>query len=415
VKSFSFRELVLRRYRIKSELENFLSHESIKRAINDYHARRPPRPCGLTVHSAVGCPLRCNYCYIQDMGFDFIQARPYALRGVELAYALISNKYFIPGLEGTYLPFGSISEPFLSNVIDRTLEYMTHISRYLGNPMQFSTKMFLSEAIVRRLKSIDAPISPLITIVATRTSKILEPNAPPVSRRLESIRVLRAHGFYPILFLRPLIPGVSLEEIEEVIEVSKEAGAIGVVVGNLRVTQTILSRLKRAGFNLSELLKVIPRTLKEGQQLSIAYSLKDEVLRLAKEKGLIALKSACCANALNIFLSKGVRVPCANVCYVEKVFCTNCPVECEKHIPDIELEDVSYGIRNLFKINNFSINITKRYIEIYLPSKSLRNRLRAKGHLLRMLSTLYRRKIILKVGGSCCRTPVEFITDITYK
>ncbi|MGC8994056.1 MAG: radical SAM protein, partial [Pyrobaculum sp.] len=37
-------------------LEERLAREEILEARRDHHAKRPPRPCGITIHTGVGCP-----------------------------------------------------------------------------------------------------------------------------------------------------------------------------------------------------------------------------------------------------------------------------------------------------------------------------------------------------------------------
>ncbi len=49
---------------IISELAEKLRPESIDRAALDHHARRRPIPCGMTIHTGVGCSYGCVYCYL---------------------------------------------------------------------------------------------------------------------------------------------------------------------------------------------------------------------------------------------------------------------------------------------------------------------------------------------------------------
>jgi len=88
---------------------------------------------------------------------------------------------------------------------------------------------------------------------------VLEPNAPPPSERLDFIRELRNAGLKPMLFLRPLIPGIVDKEIDDILDEAKSAGAVGVVAGALRVSPLILSRMEKAGINLAEIKRRIKR------------------------------------------------------------------------------------------------------------------------------------------------------------
>ena len=95
----------------------------------DGHAHRIPRPCGLTIHTGLGCRFGCVYCYIYDMGFTY-KPRPYHLTGLQLAYAVTTNPSIALGLNGTPMAFGSITEPFMDETTDRRI-----ISRCLKRPV----------------------------------------------------------------------------------------------------------------------------------------------------------------------------------------------------------------------------------------------------------------------------------------
>jgi|GEM_PF-6610422 len=52
-------------------LEEKLGEGERREAEQDHHAKRLPRPCGITVHTGVGCSLACAYCYIYDNLWSF--------------------------------------------------------------------------------------------------------------------------------------------------------------------------------------------------------------------------------------------------------------------------------------------------------------------------------------------------------
>jgi len=128
--------------RIRKQVEGLLSEREIEVARRDPHAKRPPRPCGITIHPGIGCPYACRYCYVYDMGFTQ-EVKPSQPNGLQLVYALLANKYFIPGARGSYLAIGSVTEPFHPLLKNKTLEYIEAIYRFLGNPTQFSTKQYI--------------------------------------------------------------------------------------------------------------------------------------------------------------------------------------------------------------------------------------------------------------------------------
>ncbi|MCR8473392.1 MAG: radical SAM protein [Crenarchaeota archaeon] len=304
--------------------EEKLSEEQKQKALKDPHARRYPRPCGFTVHLVVGCPFDCTYCYIYDMNFDRTP-KPVQLKPDELVYSLLKNPNFISGRWGSLIAIGSISEPFIFPEL--ALDYLRELSM-LGNPMQFSTKSYLSRSYSETLSHIKTTLNPLVTIVTIELTDILEPKAPSVDKRLETIRNLSSAGFKVSLFLRPIIAGVNYEEAETILKLAHEAGANAVIIGSFRITYRIYMRLKELGLNLRELEgRVNMRKLRKmpSKQFTVPLTQKErsKLILLAREIGLTPFKSACCSNSSN------AGVTCPSICF-ETGFCTKCPNMCQE-------------------------------------------------------------------------------------
>ena len=203
----------------------------VNKAKRDWHAKREPRDCGITVHPGIGCDLGCIYCYIADMGFPTDRVEPYPLRGEELALALVLNPNVTPGPFGTYVAVGSVTEPFHPLLVNKTAEYLAWL-KWLGNYTQISYKMIMPEERLRRVaESSDERLSVLISITSLKKSKVLEPKLPPPESRLEMGRELLKYGKGVALFLRPIIPGITDSEAKEILELSISYGIRDVVLG----------------------------------------------------------------------------------------------------------------------------------------------------------------------------------------
>ncbi len=321
-------ELIENKLRLLREFNNSLSPGQKERVINDSHVKRNVRWCGLTVHFTINCPFQCSYCYIEDMGFSFSNPKPYPLSGRELAFALLLNPRFLPGRTGTLLAIGAVSEPFIffNNALDK-LEWLAK----LGNPIQFSTKQYISSVMAEKIKNISSkyntPISPLVTIISFEFSDLLENKAPNPEKRLDSIKNLRDAGLSPILFLRPLIPGVNLHEVDSILTAAKKAGAVGAVIGSFRITLKILQRLESIDINVKQIKRRIKRI--DNVQRSIPLPEKKLILKKIRDYGLIPWASACCANSWT------ANVPCPSACFINGP-CTNCPNNCNypRDVPD---------------------------------------------------------------------------------
>jgi DNA repair photolyase len=320
--------------RLKRELlkviQKRLKGKELKVARGDWHSKRKPIGCGLTIHPGIGCPVGCSYCYIYDMGFSW-QAAPYSLNGLQLVAALLFNKYFYPTKWGTYLAFGSVTEPFLPSVLPKTLEYLRAVGEYLGNPCQVSTKMVINDEHVDELARITgSKLSILVTVTSLSQYAHLERRAPHPLKRLELVSRLRSKGFKPFVFIRPLLPGLRVEEVDEIAELAKASGAYGIVVGNLRLSLNIVRRLMREGIDVAKHLKIDLGKLKRGfVDVRVDGALQSLIREGALKKGLIFLKRACCANTVSQLLSGYDDVVCPSLCFLNEQSCEkSCPARC---------------------------------------------------------------------------------------
>lgn len=290
-----FKEVLIKE-KIKNIIVQYLSRDQIIRAEKDHHARRKPRPCGFTIHTGIGCSFKCLYCYIGDMGFSW-DIKEYPLNGYQIVYALLTNPYFIPGEEGSLIAIGSVTEPFHGATREKTFDYIDKINRFLKNPVQFSTKSYLTFNDSRKIALINKNISALITIISIKYAEKIEPRALPPIKRYETINNLKKAGLKPILFLRPIIPGIIESEYMDLIDKAKEYGAIGIVAGSLRVTTTIIERFKKIGIPVDEILKRMPHKPRGREQVSIyTADLKDEIRRYVLKNDLLFFPEACMAN-----------------------------------------------------------------------------------------------------------------------
>ncbi len=288
-------EALRRKERIIEKLESLLSKESISKALRDHHSKRVPRPCGITIHTGVGCSLGCIYCYVPDMGFP-MKPEPYPLSGLEMTYALAVNPYVYPGY--TLAAYGSVTEPFLPETTSKALEYISTVYKYLRLPSQVSTKIPVTRELATKLKESEPRLSVLVTLITIDKADVLEPNAPSPLRRLKSIETMRGEGLHITLFMRPIVPGVTDREAEKIIALAAEKGVNGVVLGSLRVTPGIIKRSTLRGLDIGEIMKRLPRKPRSSRdQVTIRETdLKKKIARIAEENGLTVYPSACAAN-----------------------------------------------------------------------------------------------------------------------
>lgn len=286
--------LVEEKKRICLELEKILDKESIDKAKKDHHSRRLPRPCGMTIHTGIGCSYTCSYCYIYDMGFP-AKVEPYPLKPLEIVYALAKNPYIVP--RKTLAAYGSVTEPFLPETRELSISYIKNVYKWLSLPSQISTKSIIDEALAQKLKEAEPSLSILITVVTINKSNSLESLAPSPLNRLKSVSVASRASLSVYLFIRPIIPGITDREADEILKLGVEYGAKGVVVGSLRVTQSIIQRLKSKNIEINDIMKRLPRLPKNKEQISIKIN---DIIKIIEKKAydynIKFFRSACMAN-----------------------------------------------------------------------------------------------------------------------
>ncbi len=284
---------------ISNELRRLLGPKA-RDAERDPHSKRVPRPCGITIHTGIGCNFGCVYCYVPDMGFP-MKPRPYPLDPLQLVYALSINPYVIP--RRTLAAFGSVTEPFLKETKERALAYMREVGRWLELPLQVSTKSVLDDEIIESLLSSDRDFSVLISISAIgNEAEKLEPNAPSPEERLEGAGRAVKKGLKVTLFLRPIIPRITDVQAERIFEIAISKGIREVVLGTLRVTPGIIRRLRAVGLKdvVLEIVRRLPRSPRNNSdQVTIRGSdLKKKISSTARRLGLKVLPASCSANIL---------------------------------------------------------------------------------------------------------------------
>ncbi len=302
--------------RVKSRLESILEENEAREASRDPHSRRKPRPCGLTIHPALGCSFGCVYCYVPTMGFRG-KPRTYRLSGEQLAYALSLNPYFLPTIHGTLIAVGSVTEPFMNDeVSSKTIEYIGCLKRFYGNPIQVSTKAVLKHDALLKLR--EACMGDLSLLASVSTLKLdwkLEPGAPRAVDRIKLLREALKVGLDSRLFIRPIIPGVTDLEYKFILEKALEEGVPGVVAGSLRVNREIIDKLARAGVPVSAVLSRLKSRVLGDEQVAIdCRDVKRRILSEARRLGLEVHEAACSASiaAHKLWCNKCSYGPCGS-------------------------------------------------------------------------------------------------------
>ena len=365
--------------RMRERIGEKLSRDEVNKASRDWHAKRRPRHCGITIHTGVGCPYRCRYCYIYSMGFP-TKISKYALSPLALIYALLRNPYFVPGINGTFLAIGSVTEPFHPLTINYTIELLDLVYRYLGNPTQISTKGKIGREVAYEIRKANPVTSVLYTVTTLDYADVIEPYAPTPIERYESMAELTRAKVHVYLFIRPILPGITDKENTKILDSGLKVGVNKVVYGSLRINRDIYQALKSVYPTkpLKQLISNVGDNIPNNRQRYIrTLSIKKRLVREAREGGFLVYPSACSANIDSVGES----------CYI----CRFGPCGEIKGLPEIDEE----SIRELFeyvdiRIRKLDIHVKANEILLHVKQDSLGL---SQNNLIELIKSVSRRRV----------------------
>lgn len=175
-----------------------------------------------------GCQHQCIYC---DSRSECYQLGDMAdIRIKENALAILERELKSKRQKGT-VGFGSMNDPYMP--VEKHEELVRGALKLLVRynfPIHILTKSNLITRdidLLQQLSKTYAAASFTITTASDKLSRIIEPAAPVSSERLAAMKKLSKAGIYTGVMFMPLLPYINdtWEEVEELINRSKEAGA----------------------------------------------------------------------------------------------------------------------------------------------------------------------------------------------
>jgi DNA repair photolyase len=184
-----------------------------------------------------GCEHGCIYCFARPThafhdlspGLDFeskLFAKPQAAR-------LLRAELSRPGYRASPIAIGTNTDPY--QPIEGKWRIMREVVEVLAetrHPLMITTK---SDRVVRDIDLL-APMAAQglvgvaisITSLTPAISRTLEPRAPSARKRLAAVKALSQAGVPTSVAIAPVVPGITDQELEAIVEAAAQAGARGV-------------------------------------------------------------------------------------------------------------------------------------------------------------------------------------------
>ncbi len=200
-----------------------------------------------------GCEHGCAYCYARpshafmglSAGLDFesrLFAKPDAARLLERE---LSAKGYTPKV----IAIGTNTDPY--QPIEREYRIMREVLEVLdraNHPVAIVTKSALVARDTDILASMAerglAKVALSVTTLDARLARRLEPRAATPQRRLEAMRRLSAAGIPTAVMVAPVIPGLTDQEIEAILDAASVAGAVEAGYIMLRLPREVADLFK---------------------------------------------------------------------------------------------------------------------------------------------------------------------------
>ncbi|MEO0672738.1 MAG: PA0069 family radical SAM protein [Pseudomonadota bacterium] len=181
-----------------------------------------------------GCEHGCIYCYARPThaylghspGLDF-ETKLYAKKN---AAERLRDELAKPGYQAASLALGAVTDPY--QPIEKRYEITRELLEVLedtGHPVGIVTKSHLVTRDIDILSRMAAKglakVAVSITTLDRRIARRMEPRAATPERRLDAVRALTEAGIPTSVMVAPVVPGLTDNEIEQILAGASKAGA----------------------------------------------------------------------------------------------------------------------------------------------------------------------------------------------
>lgn len=181
------------------------------------------------LNTRIGCRGRCCYCYLPLLK---ISDHKKTLKATEIINLLEENTVLNKGKHGTIFSIGCYSECWDSINKEETIRLLKFLLKW-GNPIQTATKMSIKTTDIQSLAQHiqwQNQLSVYVSCPVLSNSDRYEINVESIPERLKTIEICSTFNIPAILYIKPVIKGITIKDIEKYIQIVKTHN-ISAVVG----------------------------------------------------------------------------------------------------------------------------------------------------------------------------------------
>lgn len=172
----------------------------------------------LFLNLELGCSSSCSYCYLPVEGMQVGKRPPQLLSCSpdELLRRLYSDRRFVPGRNGTILSIGCFSECWDSVTRPKTIQLIEGLLAH-DNWIQFATKREIRqvdlELIVKNPNWRNQAVAYISSASIRKWSEVERGTTRP-EKRFKSFSICNLLGVHSFLYIKPVLPGVTIHDID---------------------------------------------------------------------------------------------------------------------------------------------------------------------------------------------------------
>lgn len=238
------------------------------------------------VNTCLGCTGKCSYCYLDKIGYD----NSSIIGEVRKAEELIEEIKHAGISRDTLITIGCFSECWDDNNKPETIKLIKYFLQK-GNQIQLSTKKEIRVEEVREFENLIQYLGQFVVFVSSATiSKwdTIERGTDSPRKRFNTFEISKGLNIPTALYMKPVLKGITNQDIELYKEVIKRYGVKDVVVGSIfgeKVSneEVYFSNKKTLFYNpISEEFEIKRRLMELGSVR--VFSRSSEVMQYYKDK-----------------------------------------------------------------------------------------------------------------------------------
>ncbi|MBX3395504.1 MAG: PA0069 family radical SAM protein [Phycisphaerae bacterium] len=257
-----------------AELEVY--EESAKSILSENDS--PDIPFRWSLNPYRGCQHACAYCYARTTheylgmgaGTDFDTRLVAKINAPDLLRAAFSKR----GWSRESICFSGVTDCYQPiEAVYRLTRRCLEVCLEFRNPVSIVTKGCLVlrdlELLVELQRQAGARLYQSVAFADDRMARLIEPQAPPPSKRFEVMARLREAGIPVGVMVAPIIPGLNDTQVPQILEAAARSGAASAAYTSLRLARNVapvfLDRIRESLPQRADRIESRIREMRSGQ------------------------------------------------------------------------------------------------------------------------------------------------------